>query len=72
MAVGAVFTIPDILAKFPWKRNLSEYYVEMKEESRLWTESYHLFSPEGLRRFNLCDFSRFILVRFGCQRLYFM
>jgi hypothetical protein len=57
MAIGATFTIPDIFANFPWKRNLSQYYVEVKEESKAWTESYHLFSPEALRGFNSCDFS---------------
>jgi len=57
MAVGDIFTIPDVLANFPWKRILSECYPWMKAESSAWTESYHLFSAEGLRGFNACDFN---------------
>jgi len=56
------FTLPDILSKFPWKRNLSEFYKETKVESSAWTESYHLFDDEGLEGFNRCDFSMSILV----------
>jgi hypothetical protein len=51
------FTLPDLLANFPWPRNLSEYFCEAKAESSAWTESYHPFDEEGLKGFNLCDFS---------------
>jgi len=52
------FTLPDLLAKFPWPRNLSEHFCEAKAESSAWTESYHPFDEEGLKGFNLCDFSK--------------
>lgn len=51
------YTLPDLLANFPWPRRLSEHYKEAKAESSAWTESYHLFDEEGLKGFNLCDFS---------------
>ena len=51
------YRLPDILAKFPWPRKLSEFYKEAKAESSAWTESFHLFDDEGLHGFNLCDFS---------------
>ena len=50
------FRLPDVLVDFPWPRNLSEHYCEAKAESVAWTESFHPFDEEGLRRFNLCDF----------------
>jgi hypothetical protein len=52
-----MYRLPDLLVKFPWKRNLSEFYKEVKAESSAWTESFHLFDDEGLKGFNLCDFS---------------
>jgi len=51
------YTLPDLLANFPWPRSLSEHYKEAKADSSAWTESYHLFDEEGLKGFNLCDFS---------------
>ena len=55
------FRLPDLLADFPWPRNLSEHYHEAKSESSAWTESFHPFDEDGLRRFNLCDFSTYLL-----------
>ena len=55
------FRLPDLLANFPWPRNLSEYYREAKAESSAWTESFHPFDEEGLRGFNLCDFGTHFL-----------
>ena len=54
------FTLPDLLAKFPWPRNLSEHFCEAKAESSAWTESFHPFDEDGLKGFNLCDFSKSI------------
>jgi len=54
------FRLPDLLVNFPWSRNLSEHYHETKAESTVWTESFHPFDEEGLRKFNLCDFSAYI------------
>jgi hypothetical protein len=51
------FHLPDLLASFPWPRNLSKHYREAKAESSAWTESFHPFDEEDLRGFNLCDFS---------------
>jgi len=71
------FTLPDLLAKFPWPRNLSEHFCEAKAESSAWTESYHPFDEEGLKGFNLCDFNLLAalsysprekeLIRLGCD-----
>jgi len=55
------FRLPDLLASFPWPRNLSEHYCEAKAESSAWTDSFHPFDEEGRRGFNLCDFSTHIL-----------
>lgn len=54
------FTLPDLLLNFPWPRKLSEYYNEAKAESSAWTESFHPFDEDGLKGFNLCDFSSYI------------
>lgn len=56
------YRLPDILIDFPWSRNLSEFYKESKAESSAWTESFHLFDEEGLKGYNLCDFSTFFPV----------
>ena len=55
------FRFPDLLVNFPWSRNLSEHYHQAKAESTAWTESFHPFDEEGLRKFNRCDFSAYIL-----------
>ncbi|KDR73462.1 hypothetical protein GALMADRAFT_72334 [Galerina marginata CBS 339.88] len=57
-------TLPDILANFPWARNLSEYYYEAKAESIAWAESYQPLDETGLMAFNLCDFT---IVRLCCD-----
>jgi len=59
------FTLPDLLVNFPWPRKLSEHYCEAKAESSAWTESFHPFDEDGLKGFNLCDFSSYLL----CQTL---
>ena len=51
------FTLPDLLVNFPWPRNLSEHYYEAKAASSAWTESFHPFDEDGLKGFNLCNFS---------------
>ena len=56
------YRLPDLLVNFPWARKLSEFYKDVKAESSAWTESFHLFDDEGLRGFNLCDFSSFLYV----------
>ncbi|PPQ69928.1 hypothetical protein CVT26_013253 [Gymnopilus dilepis] len=71
------FTLPDLLANFPWPRNLSEYYEECKAESSAWTEAFDPFDEEGLKGFNLCDFNLLAslaysprereLIRLGCD-----
>ncbi|KAF8900871.1 isoprenoid synthase domain-containing protein [Gymnopilus junonius] len=71
------YTLPDLLAAFPWPRNLSEYYHECKAESTAWTESFKPFDEEGIKRFNKGDFSLLAahvysprekeLIRLGCD-----
>ena len=60
-STALTFRLPDLLANFPWPRNLSEHYREAKAESSAWTESFHPFDEDGLRGFNLCDFSTYLL-----------
>lgn len=55
------FHLPDLLIDFPWPRSLSEHYHEAKAESSTWTESFHPFNEDGLKGFNLCDFSMYFL-----------
>jgi len=55
------FRLPDLLANFPWPRNLSEHYREAKAESSAWTESFHPFDEDGIRGFNLCDLSAYLI-----------
>ncbi|KAF9530787.1 terpenoid synthase [Crepidotus variabilis] len=71
------FTLPDLLARFPWPRNLSEFYTEAKAESSTWTEGFHPFDEDGLEGFNLCDFNLLAglayaprekeIIRLGCD-----
>ena len=51
----------DLLVDFPWQRNLCEHHREAKAKSSAWVELYHPFDEEGLRGFNLCDFSTHLL-----------
>ena len=55
------FTLPDLLVNFPWPRKLSNHYGKAKTESSAWTESFHPFDEDGLKGFNLCDFSSYLL-----------
>lgn len=55
------FSLPVILAKWPWSRTLSEHYNEAKAESSAWIESFDPFTKKGLKAFHKCDFSMFCL-----------
>ncbi|KAF8968469.1 terpenoid synthase [Flammula alnicola] len=61
------FTLPDLLAKFPWPRNLSEHYREAKAESSAWTESYHPFDEEDLLASLAYSPREKELIRLGCD-----
>ena len=63
------FRFPDLIVDFPWPRNLSEHHREAKAESSAWVESYHPFDEEGLRGFNRCDASAYILPSVQLLRL---
>ena len=55
---AAQFTIPDFFANFPWPRQLSEHFLELKAESDAWAESFHPFDQDGiedLRRAQLSE-----------------
>lgn len=53
------YRIPDFLASWPWKRNMSSDYLQHKAESTLWVESFNAFSNQKNQlAFNQCDFGR--------------
>jgi len=55
------YTIPGLLRNWPWKRQLSPYYVAAKRESSDWVRSLRPFSQNGQRTFDACDLSQCLL-----------
>ena len=51
------FFIPDLLATFPWQRNINPALAEVKDDSNAWVKSLALFEQAQLRKFYACDFS---------------
>lgn len=50
------YTLPDTLANWPWLRQLSNVYSEVKDESTTWVESYQPLDQNGLFRLARNDF----------------
>ncbi|PPQ72274.1 hypothetical protein CVT26_006495 [Gymnopilus dilepis] len=59
------YTLPDLLAEFPWPRHLSEHYEECKAESTAWTESYRAFDKVSLKTVDLGDFNLLACLTYG-------
>ncbi|KAH8886432.1 terpenoid synthase [Thozetella sp. PMI_491] len=56
ISINQVLYIPDTLASWPWPRACNPNYEICKQESSVWLESFHAFSPKAQKAFNRCDF----------------
>lgn len=52
------FTIPDLLANWPWQRVSNDMLEEVREEANEWVMSLGLFEPSQFKKFRNCDFSK--------------
>lgn len=60
MSLATEYCIPDLLDNWPWRRCLSPYYEEAKQQSSSWVRSLAPFrSEKGQRAFDACDLSQF-------------
>ncbi|KAL4252933.1 Terpene synthase [Abortiporus biennis] len=57
MAQTTHIQFPDLLATWPWSRRINPHYDQVKEESKIWLESFNALSPKAQRAFNACDFA---------------
>ncbi|KAI0642058.1 terpenoid synthase [Trametes meyenii] len=48
--------LPDTMQNWPWPRRVNSLYEEISAQSAEWLRSFHAFSPESQRAFDLCDF----------------
>ena len=60
MSCQPQYTLPDLLATWPWKRVFNAMLGEVRDEANAWVESLGLFEPAQLKKFNACDFSKLI------------
>ncbi|KAF9555722.1 terpenoid synthase [Agrocybe pediades] len=49
------YILPDLLREWPWRRRLSPFYAETKQQSSTWVESFKPFSRRGQKAFDACD-----------------
>jgi len=50
-----ILYIPDTLATWPWRREISPHYEEVKAASRAWVEKYAHFFKRGLEQLEKAD-----------------
>jgi hypothetical protein len=65
MSPNLEYKLPDIVAEWPWPRCLSPYYLQSKEESDAWIESFRSFEPPEQEKFERCDFSMLEILCIG-------
>ncbi|KAG5719090.1 Pentalenene synthase [Termitomyces sp. T112] len=53
---GSVFILPDPLAEWPWKRNISPHYLQTQAESSAWIRSFNGLPPHVQRALHLGEF----------------
>ncbi|KAG5719892.1 Pentalenene synthase [Termitomyces sp. T112] len=51
-----VFILPDLLAKWPWKRNINPHHLQAKTESSAWIQGIIASTPPVQRAFALGNF----------------
>ena len=54
--------IPNVVARWPWRRRINPNYAVVREEADAWITSFQAFSPKAQDAFNRCDFSKFFLL----------
>jgi hypothetical protein len=57
MSVSSQYIIPDLLATFPWKREVNALLAEINDEANAWVASLALFDPDQLQKFQSWNFS---------------
>ncbi|KAF8159217.1 terpenoid synthase [Crassisporium funariophilum] len=53
----AQYTIPDLLATWPWPQSKNPLLDEVSQESTAWVKSMNLFEPAQFKKFNSCNFN---------------
>lgn len=56
MLSGQMLCLPDILADWPWKREINPLYEEVQAESDAWVKSFNAFTPRSQYAFDKGDF----------------
>jgi hypothetical protein len=52
------YQLPDLLRDWPWTRQLSLHYLQVKAESKAWLESFRPFDSRAQKAYDACDFSK--------------
>jgi Delta6-protoilludene synthase len=63
------FYLPDPLAQWPWPRNLSEHYTEVKPESDAWLRSFEALDAKSQRSFDLSNFCKLSFILYVYFRI---
>ena len=53
--------IPNTLANWPWRRQISPHYEEVKAASRAWVDKHAHFFKRGLEELDKADVGQWIL-----------
>jgi hypothetical protein len=57
------FRLPDLVAQWPWPRQLNRHYEEAKSESEKWLRAFEALDANSQRAFDFCDFRKYCLFR---------
>ena len=49
--------IPNVLASWPWPRQINPNYAVIKKDADAWITSFQAFDPKAQDAYNRCDFS---------------
>ncbi|KAG9312647.1 terpenoid synthase [Chiua virens] len=59
--------IPDVLARWPWPRQINPNYAVLKKQTDAWVASFQAFSPKAQHAYDHCDFKH---ARIGCHLMH--
>ena len=61
--------IPNVLARWPWPRQINPNYASVKKEADAWMMGFQAFSPKAQDAFNRCNFSEcFFRIVYSCAQ----
>ncbi|KAF8886611.1 isoprenoid synthase domain-containing protein [Gymnopilus junonius] len=62
------YTIPDLLAQWPWRRTVNAHLEVVQDDANAWVGSFELFKPEKFAKFKACNFN---YLRISCDLMSF-